>query len=317
MHCRTSCSASRRSKYGAVKCILAAIVGFSGLFLPTRIIAQESSAKQKAKDVVGQFLKALQAKDVEQMLKFADVPWLAENQQVVKDAKELRKLWRGRLEKPKASKEEFNVVNALPYSQVKGWIKEEPSRKLLDQIMGEKGWVAYINIKNPPFSARYVLVRERAGNTKVIGGPFKYTYLLRPNNIPGPVKELLEKVQEFELFSLDPKPPLQNGKDRFHGWKVLGKTRVKNANTRKTLLAAFKQAVAENEGFANNCFDPRHGIRMTRQGKTWDLVICFKCFQVQVFGGTQGKGEFLITRSAQPAFDEVLRAAGIPRAPAK
>jgi hypothetical protein len=30
------------------------------------------------------------------------------------------------------------------------------------------------------------------------------------------------------------------------------------------------------------CFDPRHGIRVTRGGVTVDFVICFQCFQAIV-----------------------------------
>ena len=59
------------------------------------------------------------------------------------------------------------------------------------------------------------------------------------------------------------------------------------------------------------CFNPRHGIRVTRNEKEADFVICFECAQVEVFG--ENYGRFLIANSAQPLFDSVLRISGIPR----
>jgi hypothetical protein len=119
----------------------------------------------------------------------------------------------------------------------------------------------------------------------------------------------LEKAGEIELYSLDPSE--RGVKDGFHGWKVLGKTTVKDAETVKKLAAAFKKGVEENKGIAAACFNPRHGIRLTHDGKTVDLVICFECYSVQEFvADKQGKG-CLVTRSPQPAFDKVLKDAGV------
>ena len=59
------------------------------------------------------------------------------------------------------------------------------------------------------------------------------------------------------------------------------------------------------------CFNPRHGIRLIGGGETTDLVICFECLQVQVFVDGRRPGGFLTSASPQPAFDQVLLAAGI------
>src|SRR5262249_56401493 len=90
-----------------------------------------------------------------------------------------------------------------------------------------------------------------------------------------------EKAKELELYSLARSE--RGVKDGFHGWKVLGSTTVKDAETVKKLAAAFKKGVEENNGIVAACFNPRHGIRLTHDGKTVDLVICFECFSVQEF----------------------------------
>jgi hypothetical protein len=135
-----------------------------------------------------------------------------------------------------------------------------------------------------------------------------------PDTIPEAPRVALEKAGQIELYSLDPSRSDEKPKDDFHGWKVLGKTTVKSADTLKTLVAALKKGVAENEGIVAGCFNPRHGIRVTHDGKTVDFVICFECYQVAVYvDGKREKG-FLVTRSPQPAFDKVLKDVGVPLA---
>jgi hypothetical protein len=134
------------------------------------------------------------------------------------------------------------------------------------------------------------------------------------DTIPVELQALLEKAEQFELLSLNPNFAQEKPKDGFHGWQVLGKTTVTDAEARKNLVAAFKKGVGENKGIAAACFNPRHGIRVTQDGKTTDFVVCFECAQVQVFAGdNQGKG-FLITSSPQPVFDGVLKEANVPLA---
>jgi len=63
------------------------------------------------------------------------------------------------------------------------------------------------------------------------------------------------------------------------------------------------------------CFDPRHGIRATHEGKTVELVICFQCAQFNVYVGADGEGKhLLIGKGPEPALDKVLKDAGIPKA---
>ena len=130
--------------------------------------------------------------------------------------------------------------------------------------------------------------------------------------IPRDAKAALEKATEWELYSLDPEHQKDPPKDGFHGWKVLGKTTVKDADTRKALLAALDKGAMDNDGTVARCFDPRHGIRVKDGDKTIDLVICFECYQVKVFTGDKHAGDFLTTRSPQPALDKVLTDAKVP-----
>jgi len=132
------------------------------------------------------------------------------------------------------------------------------------------------------------------------------------NVIPATAAAILEQADHFELLSLNPSYQQKAAEGDFHGHRVLGTAAINDDETRKKLVSTFKGAVAENQGIVAACFNPRHGIRVTRNEKHEDFVICFECNQVQVFG--EVRGEFLITGSAQPLFDSVLHSSGVPRA---
>ena len=134
----------------------------------------------------------------------------------------------------------------------------------------------------------------------------------KENKIPEDLRAILEKSEQFELLSLSPELLQEKPKDGFHGWKVLGTTTVKDAETRQKLVVAFKKGVEENKGVAAACFQPRHGIRVTHDGKTVEFVICFECFHVRAFAGDKDRKGFFITNSPQAAFDGVLKEAKVP-----
>ena len=113
----------------------------------------------------------------------------------------------------------------------------------------------------------------------------------------------LKNAKEWELFSLD--PSVKTDKDGFHGYKVLGKTTVKDPETLKGLFAAFKQGTEKGDA---GDFKPRHGIRFTIGATTMDLLVCSPA---KVYRKDTFDAEFRISKSPQAAFDKVLKAAGV------
>src|SRR5262249_25736189 len=107
----------------------------------------------------------------------------------------------------------------------------------------------------------------------------------KENRLSAETKAILEKAEHFELLSLDPAVEGVKGEEGFHGWKILGKTAVKDAAVRKQIVTALDKGIAESDGNGAKCFDPRHGIRAQHDGKTVDLVICFECGWIYVFHG--------------------------------
>ena len=134
--------------------------------------------------------------------------------------------------------------------------------------------------------------------------------------IPEPVRTALEVVQEFELLSLDPKHRDSDKPSEFLRRKVIGKTLVTDAETRKRILGALDAGVRPDRDLAGAaCFDPRHAIRVQHAGQTFYIPICFECNNVYVFVDDQAKPlYFSISGLPEPVFDEVLRTAKVPLA---
>ena len=144
------------------------------------------------------------------------------------------------------------------------------------------------------------------------------------NDIPKTTISALESAERYELLSLNPdratdpdhaaSQPTSHPADDFHGWRVLGRTTVADAPTRKRLNDALRAGARESDGTAERCFNPRHGVRVVRGDRIVDLVICFECLQVRVIENDQQSEGFLVSESPQAVFDDVLRSAGIPLA---
>jgi hypothetical protein len=134
------------------------------------------------------------------------------------------------------------------------------------------------------------------------------------NKIPDQARAILENASQFELLSIGHGPFPKNPPEDFHGWPVIGKTTIKDPNTRNRLIAALEKGVEENKGDSMKCFNPRHGIRVARDGKTADFVICFECYQVMVYVAGEKEQRFLITASPAPVFNQTLQHSNVPLA---
>ena len=63
------------------------------------------------------------------------------------------------------------------------------------------------------------------------------------NKIPDQAREILERASQFELLSIGHDPSPMKPTEDFHGWPVIGKTTIKDPNTRNRLVAALLPCV--------------------------------------------------------------------------
>jgi hypothetical protein len=130
------------------------------------------------------------------------------------------------------------------------------------------------------------------------------------------VRRTLDKADSFDLYSLEPEvTPEQAKGEKLHDWPMLGKTTVSDPQKKKELFERLDAAIAEPGKGGAKCFQPRHAIRVDYHGDLVELLICFECGWVYVYvNGEQQHPHEEVDRAVQPAFDDVLRDAGVPLA---
>ena len=139
--------------------------------------------------------------------------------------------------------------------------------------------------------------------------------------LPDGALQVLERCPQLTLFSLDPGEGDYDTivgsapRPMFHDHAIKGQT-VIDADDKAALLASFYDGFVpppsqlKQVGFG--CFNPRHGIRATHDGKTVDLLICFGCMKYQGYLNDHqfavNKG---ITNAPAEKFKQILTGAGI------
>jgi RNA polymerase sigma factor (sigma-70 family) len=157
------------------------------------------------------------------------------------------------------------------------------------------------------------------GQVTVITAPVKLKVTReKATAIPPEFRKALDLAETLELYSLDPSTPALKDEAAFHEWRVLGKTEVRKESLTQ-LVAAFKKGVEEaDQRVSAGCYRPRHGLRATVDGKSYDFVICFECVVVLIYGGHAEKNAgFHVSRSPAQTFNRILTDAKIalPRQP--
>ena len=126
----------------------------------------------------------------------------------------------------------------------------------------------------------------------------------------------LQTPDELTLYSIDGRefPPGQQPKtdEQFHGYPVLGKVKFTDSADREKLMEALNRGLRQDK--ATSGFSPRYGLRATRNGSTYDYVICFECERVQIHDGPYVMYHG-IDDTPRSMFNEYLTAAGIELAP--
>ena len=68
----------------------------------------------------------------------------------------------------------------------------------------------------------------------------------------------------------------------FHGFPILGRATVWRSEDLEQWRRIFIEGLTPCERVL--CFAPRHGIRIQTRTATVDLVLCFECSKMRVFG---------------------------------
>jgi hypothetical protein len=132
------------------------------------------------------------------------------------------------------------------------------------------------------------------------------------DRLPDAASSLLDGADAIELISIDPRDRPARPEEGFHGWKILGRTTLREGEARRAIVAAVRRGVAEADG-ASGCFEPRHGLRASKGHDSADLVICFSCRWIEVHVGGKTASVWT-TDAAKSPLNRALRDAGLPLA---
>lgn len=131
--------------------------------------------------------------------------------------------------------------------------------------------------------------------------------------MPSTASQALNSADRFEVFSLDPSPVDERTPQSFRGYRILGSTVISDSATQTRLSDSLRNSV-DIAWSVPRCFSPRHAVRVTHGAKVTDFLICFECFQVEVWEDRTRIASWITSTSPQRVFDDIFQGAGIPMA---
>jgi hypothetical protein len=136
------------------------------------------------------------------------------------------------------------------------------------------------------------------------------------NKLPADALDILTKADSFEVFSLDPNVlEKDRAKKGLEYYNPIGQGKaVKDVPVRKKLIDSLSKGM-EGKIEEAKCFNPRHAIRATHDGKTVELVICFECQHLYLYGpGDKGPVNLRVSNMPLETFDHVWKDLGLLKA---
>jgi hypothetical protein len=129
------------------------------------------------------------------------------------------------------------------------------------------------------------------------------------NKLPDKAQMVLDKATSIEIYSLEPEKENDPNKDKFRGWRSLGKTTVEG-DKKKEVFEVLTKSIAANAPGAR-CFIPRHGLRATNDNVTVEIVICFECSRIEVYVDKEAKVDLTVDKTPAVLLDKILKDAKI------
>lgn len=118
--------------------------------------------------------------------------------------------------------------------------------------------------------------------------------------MPAEAHAVLTDAGSMQLLRLDPHrlEEQPKGPAKFHGYAILGETELATPESRHEAIFHIYQGIADKQDdMVAACFNPRHGIRATKDGQQVDLVICYQCLSLEVYLGSDDRFTRVLTAS--------------------
>ncbi len=134
----------------------------------SQVLIAEDKPDDLAKEVVGQFMKALRGNNLEAVLEAADVPWFHDGKKIIKDRDELKKEFKELLDKKDLKALKFEIKRVVPYKDVRDQTNEE-EQKLLDEVLDRSKDDRVLLVEIDGKERVALMVRVREGRAVLVG----------------------------------------------------------------------------------------------------------------------------------------------------
>lgn len=130
------------------------------------------------------------------------------------------------------------------------------------------------------------------------------------------VERVLAQPDEVELLTLNPEPavlrdPALPAGPEFHGYLILTRAKLTNPDLQRELFDLVAQGVRTSDGTVAACFNPRHGLRVTRGADVVEFVICYECLSLDVHGPAGAREGHTTVSGVQRGVDRIFGQVGL------
>lgn len=135
-----------------------------------------------------------------------------------------------------------------------------------------------------------------------------------------PVQGAFEAAEVWTLRALDPVPHALRAErgeaspdaELLRGYAVLGTAEVTDGALKARLADHLTRAVEASDGMVAACFDPRHALSCQGPEGSYDVLICFECLQIYVYGDGDERSETaLVAVGMAGEFNDIYRGLGL------
>jgi hypothetical protein len=129
---------------------------------------------------------------------------------------------------------------------------------------------------------------------------------------------LMAGVDSLEVILLDPAARNEGAatervaEGRLDGWKIVQRVRINKRSEIEQLATGLRLSTETSPSGVALCFEPRHALRFTKEGKEVFVIVCFRCAYMEVKGYAPFQGAS-VSRAAEKDFYLVFRAHGLTR----
>ena len=107
------------------------------------------------------------------------------------------------------------------------------------------------------------------------------------------------------------------GSEFLYDCAVLGRVAITDPTTRREIIAAVKADIRAGSSTRAKCFQPRHVLRVVKDGVVVDVVVCYQCHNYEIHrnGGPHTGLTPAIGDGSRPLLNRILTGAGVAIVP--